>query len=1546
MKLLHAKIKFNYFNFFLFVLVFNTNLFSLKSFAATITSSTSGNWSNTTTWVGGVVPGSSDNVVIASGHNVTVDANSLCTSIVINAPAGSSSNSLILNSGISLTISGSLTASTTTASSTSTIAVGAGVLNVGSISMSSITSNTRITRLTISTGTVNCTGNLTSSNAATSKTEIVFSGNGILNIAGVFNSGCTTFTPSTGTVNFNGSSAQTVPNYSTFYNLKSNNIAGVTLTAASTITTLTIGDVTSNSLFNDGGFTITPGASSVLNLTSGTYSLGSAGTATSWPAWATRNIAASTTVEYASGVSQAVSNTPSYPILKISGAGTKTAGGNLTITENLNVTAGVLDLSTFTANRSTSGGTITVANAATLKIGGTNTFPSNYTTHTLGSTSTVDYSGTNQTVANEAYGNLTLSGSGTKTMPSSAMVVSGILAMSGTTPSATLGATLSIGSLNQTAGTLNDGGFTITVIGTGSVWTKSGTFTTTGTTDFNGTTQSITGSNFNNLRYSGTSTLSMGTVTITVAGTFQVSNASGTVDVAATTLTVTGATTVTGTLIHSNATGTKIYVGLVNVSGTWNNSGNSPITFRGGITKSGTFTSGSGGYTFDSNNQTLTGTFNINSITVTSIILTNTNTLTVSTALSGTGSLRQGANSYLYITGTSAITTLDATTNTPNTVDYNGSAQTMHTNNYNNLTVSAAGIKTILAAVDVSGVLNLSNGTIDADGGDYLTISNTSSSAITGGSTTSYILGFVTWTLPSNLASGSTYTLPLGASSYLPVSVVNPTTGAGVVTIKLRAYSSNPGGSIDATLSSVGTSEYWSFASTGNFTNSSFSIGRASGITENVIGRSTTLAGVYSSICGDVSGYSVINSTVTSGAAQFLRLAFKIKPVTSPSATESLYQGGTLSWTAATGYVNGSNTTLVFAKSGSAITQGSPSNNVSTYTANAVFGSGTSYQNDASAFCIYKGDGTSVNLTGLNSGATYHFLIYTVIDASDATCTGKYFYSAPVTSSLVVHSPSKYYVDNNSNTDDVYTVGSAIGSNASAGTSAAPFATLTYALNIALPGDTIYVDAGNWSNSGTYINPHNYDLTKPNITIIGAGMQKTIFDDNMAGGNFYWMKIIANNITIKDLKVRQFNNTGSAHALYIGDGTNTYSNINFINLETNNNGASASSGTAKAIGIFSNTTSVFTGGGSDCNQPSTYNGSVWVSGTNIDVTFNNYSFVGNEGDGFGGNDGGGLYISGGNNTQVIKINNCVFQNNIASSDFNAMDIKMTSGNLTVNESSFINSKSKQTAGTDIGGAIEISGGTALFKNSKFYGIGAVTGNLNGAAIGNINGTVTVDSCYFSNNTATGANDIHNQSGTMIVTNTTIGEVGQVAGTFTISNSGNPIVVSGTVTKSNVLSPPSFVTPSTPTFTGTCAAGVVLPIELLDFDAFKVDYFAKITWSTASETNNNYFTIEKSYDGRNWFELTQVSSVGNTTRQTYYQFDDKTFMDVINYYRLSQTDYDGKSKTYSPKSVLFEKDKVEYIYRNVLGQEIDFENTPSGVYLKCFSDGTSIKVFKN
>ena len=97
-----------------------------------------------------------------------------------------------------------------------------------------------------------------------------------------------------------------------------------------------------------------------------------------------------------------------------------TLHANRTLTGNLTVNnSGVLNLGANTINRGSAGGTLTLGDNTTLRIGGTGTFPTNYSTHSIAATSTVNYNGANQEVAlissSQSYGNLTLSGSGTKT---------------------------------------------------------------------------------------------------------------------------------------------------------------------------------------------------------------------------------------------------------------------------------------------------------------------------------------------------------------------------------------------------------------------------------------------------------------------------------------------------------------------------------------------------------------------------------------------------------------------------------------------------------------------------------------------------------------------------------------------------------------------------------------------------------------------------------------------------------------------------------------------------------------------------------------------------------------------------------------------------------------------------------------------------------------------------------------------------------------------------------------------------------------------------
>ncbi len=187
-------------------------------------------------------------------------------------------------------------------------------------------------------GTYTNTGTLTVGTALAGAGTLTNSAT--LNIGGT--SGITTLTANAAgnTVNYNGTIAQTALG-TAYATLKINNAAGVTLGAAvPAVTTLTIGDVTANSVFSDGGLQVT--SAGTLNLTSGTFKLGSVGAATTFPAFGTMNISAGTTVEYASGVAQTVSQTPPYQNLTISGVGIKTLGGATTVNGNLNISAGTL----------------------------------------------------------------------------------------------------------------------------------------------------------------------------------------------------------------------------------------------------------------------------------------------------------------------------------------------------------------------------------------------------------------------------------------------------------------------------------------------------------------------------------------------------------------------------------------------------------------------------------------------------------------------------------------------------------------------------------------------------------------------------------------------------------------------------------------------------------------------------------------------------------------------------------------------------------------------------------------------------------------------------------------------------------------------------------------------------------------------------------------------------------------------------------------------------------------------------------------------------
>ena len=68
----------------------------------------------------------------------------------------------------------------------------------------------------------------------------------------------------------------------------------------------------------------------------------------------------------------------------------------------------------------------------------------------------------------------------------------------------------------------------------------------------------------------------------------------------------------------------------------------------------------------------------------------------------------------------------------------------------------------------------------------------------------------------------------------------------------------------------------------------------------------------------------------------------------------------------------------------------------------------------------------------------------------------------------------------------------------------------------------------------------------------------------------------------------------------------------------------------------------------------------------------------------------------------------------------------------------------------------------------------------------------------------------------------------------------------------------------------------------------------MNWTTASETNNDYFTIEQSDDGNAWKDIGTVKGVGNSSVARNYSFNTEATGNEVSYFRLKQTDLDARS----------------------------------------------------
>jgi len=94
-----------------------------------------------------------------------------------------------------------------------------------------------------------------------------------------------------------------------------------------------------------------------------------------------------------------------------------------------------------------------------------------------------------------------------------------------------------------------------------------------------------------------------------------------------------------------------------------------------------------------------------------------------------------------------------------------------------------------------------------------------------------------------------------------------------------------------------------------------------------------------------------------------------------------------------------------------------------------------------------------------------------------------------------------------------------------------------------------------------------------------------------------------------------------------------------------------------------------------------------------------------------------------------------------------------------------------------------------------------------------------------------------------------------------------------------------------------SASTPLPISLINFKATVQNGEVLLNWTTAAEIDNDYFTIQRSTSVTGWENIQKIPGAGTSGLTKYYNAKDILPLSGVSYYRLMQTDFDGKS-TYS------------------------------------------------
>lgn len=136
-------------------------------------------------------------------------------------------------------------------------------------------------------------------------------------------------------------------------------------------------------------------------------------------------------------------------------------------------------------------------------------------------------------------------------------------------------------------------------------------------------------------------------------------------------------------------------------------------------------------------------------------------------------------------------------------------------------------------------------------------------------------------------------------------------------------------------------------------------------------------------------------------------------------------------------------------------------------------------------------------------------------------------------------------------------------------------------------------------------------------------------------------------------------------------------------------------------------------------------------------------------------------------------------------------------------------------------------------------------------------------------------------------------------------------------------------------TASDLCAIALDVELNYFEVECLESEVLLKWQTLSETNNNYFTIERSLDAQNWEYLTEVKGAGNSINPIQYKVIDKSPKAGLFYYKLTQTDFDGVTSEDILRTVNCEK---------IENSPLKLYPNPSTNYLIIESQNQPVKIY--